>query len=207
MRDTEFVARQTISERKNIARQANAKKNGSRSKRCSLPSDNMAKSEWKKRNGEMITVKLNEKMEYRMFKSLPDSLQAEYLNNLVDKYEARQKDIAEMFGISTSMISLHFQTLLPGKKLSYKYTVSPKWLDFINGKKEEPKSEAAVQEELAEEIPIVQDIPEEEAKIKVEYGNINLSGKAHAVFAKALPLFDENVEYTITISFKEKGNC
>lgn len=207
MRDTEFVARQTISERKSIARQARAKKNGSKSKRCSLPSDNMTKSEWKKRNGEMITVKLNEKMEYGMFKSLPKSLQAEYLNNLVDKYEARQKDIAEMFGISTSMTSLLFQTLLPDKKLSLRYKTSPKWLDFINGKKEEPESEETIPEEFAEEIPIVLDIPEEEAKIKVEYGNINFSGKAQAAFAKALPLFDENVEYTITISFKEKGNC
>lgn len=207
MRDTEFVARQTINERKSIARQAKAKKNGSKSKRCSLPSDNMTKSEWKKRNGEMITIKLNEKMEYKSFKNLPISLQAEYLNNLVDKYEARQKDIAEMFGISTSMMSLLFQTLLPDKKLSSQYKVSPKWLDFINGGKEEPVKEMAVPEEFAEEIPIVQDVPEEEAKIKVEYGNINFSGKAHAVFAKALPLFDENVEYTITISFKEKGNC
>lgn len=207
MRDAEFVARQTISERKSIARQARAKKNGSKSKRCSLPSDNMTKSEWKKRNGQMITVKLNEKMEYGMFKSLPNSLQAEYLNNLVDKYEARQKDVAEMFGISTSMTSLLFHTLLPDKKLSLQYKVSPKWLDFINGKKEEPVKEMAVPEEFVEEIPAVPDIPEEEAKIKVEYGNINFSGKAQAVFAKALPLFDENVEYTITISFKEKGTC
>ena len=75
-----------VLQKKRIARGAIHKRNGSKSRRCSLPSDNMTAAEWKRRNGEVKTYALNVPMSWPDFKSMPYDLQQQYIDNLQNRF-------------------------------------------------------------------------------------------------------------------------
>ena len=97
-----------VLQRKRLASQAKYRKNGSKSKKCSLPSDGMTLKQWKERNGEVMTYNLNEPMEWKSFKKLPVDIQRLYLENLRDNYGANAKVVAEkLFGITPNAFSAY----------------------------------------------------------------------------------------------------
>ena len=105
MTDESYVFNQTMHERAKSKTGAMHRKNGSRSKKCTLPSDHLTKKEREKMNGPVQSIKMNRPYnDWRQFRSLPESMQVEYLNNLITKYGARGCDIAQMFDISSSCL-------------------------------------------------------------------------------------------------------
>ena len=102
-----------VKEKKSIARGAFARKGGSKSKKCSLPSDMLTEAQKRKLNGPCTTVKLGAPMSWEEFKAPPNSLAEEYLTDLQDTYGATQKMLAQMFGLSTSYLckALHARGL------------------------------------------------------------------------------------------------
>ena len=98
-----------VLQRKRIAQQAKYRKNGSRSKKCSLPSDGMSHREWKERNGEVVEYNLNKPMSYERFKLLPKDVQHQYIRGLQERFGVAVAVIAtELFGICKSALSTHF---------------------------------------------------------------------------------------------------
>lgn len=95
--------------RKNLARQAKYRKNGSKSKKCSLPSDRMTTKQWKERCGPVMSYNLGSPMDWETFKAMPASLQAEYISNLQKKYGATASDIARMFDIKPLTVLRHVE--------------------------------------------------------------------------------------------------
>ena len=93
MNDFDYDALQ----KKRIAAGARHMKRGSRSKRCSLPSDNLTPAQLKRRNGPVSTYKLDEPMRWDDFKSMPVDLQKKYLTNLVETYGATNEMLGDMF--------------------------------------------------------------------------------------------------------------
>lgn len=91
-----------VLQKKRLARHALAKKNGSRSKKCTLPSDYLTAKQWKERNGEVVTVKMNRPIDWKSFKKLSHSLQVEYLNKQIKEYGCNAQDMAKMFGVNSS---------------------------------------------------------------------------------------------------------
>lgn len=90
-----------VLQRKRIASQARYRKNGSKSKKCSLPSDNMTNSQWKERCGKINTYCLNRPLAWYEFKAMPKNLQSEYLRKYIERHHASATDFAEiMFGCS-----------------------------------------------------------------------------------------------------------
>ena len=94
-----------IRQRKNIGQQAKHKKNGSRSKKCRLPSDHMTKKQLKGLSGEVMTYNLSKPMTWVEFKYMPEDLQKQYLEKLRNEYGARGTELAEMFGINKGSLS------------------------------------------------------------------------------------------------------
>ena len=93
MNDFDYDALQ----KKRIAAGARHMKRGSRSKRCSLPSDNLTPAQLKRRNGPVSTYKLDAPMRWDDFKSMPVDLQKRYLTNLVETYGATNEMLGDMF--------------------------------------------------------------------------------------------------------------
>ena len=86
-----------VLQKKRTAAGARHMKRGSRSKRCSLPSDNLTPAQLKRRNGPVSTYKLDEPMRWDDFKAMPVDLQKQYLTNLVETYGATNEMLGDMF--------------------------------------------------------------------------------------------------------------
>ena len=93
MNDFDYDALQ----KKRIAAGARHMKRGSRSKRCSLPSDNLTPAQLKRRNGPVSTYKLDAPMMWDDFKAMPVDLQKKYLTYLVETYGATNEMLGDMF--------------------------------------------------------------------------------------------------------------
>lgn len=109
--------------KKRIARGYRSKKNGSKSKRCSLTSDGMTQKQWKERNGAIMSYNLSSPMSWDQFKAMPDDLQREYITSLRDKYNTTATDLARFFGCVPSTITKYCKSTLgitfdPGKRMT-----------------------------------------------------------------------------------------
>lgn len=99
-----------VLQRKRLAQQAKYRKNGSKSRKCSLPSDGMTQKQWKERNGEVMTYnlnRLNRPMKWAEFKQLPKDLQVAYISKLRKDYGASTNAIAAMLGVSSCAFRKH----------------------------------------------------------------------------------------------------
>ena len=100
--------------RKQLARNACAKKNGSKSKKCSLPSDHMTKKEWNERCGKLMSYNLKKPMKWNEFKSMPEDLRKEYLQMLFNIFGVSVNRLAKMFECHGNSIHYFIKNHCPG---------------------------------------------------------------------------------------------
>jgi len=142
MTDEKYTLISDIKEKKAAARGTFARKRGSKSKRCSLPSDNLTPAQLKRRNSQVSTVKLNQPVTYAELQTLTPSLKFLYLDNLIRHYKARRVDIVAMLGIAQNTWVRLLPTL-PGRLIfeGKPKHPAPEWLEFIGGHAEEIEPE------------------------------------------------------------------
>ena len=105
-------------------RSAKHTKNGSRSRRCVLSTDYLTAAELEKRNGEVMSYKMNEPTSWETFCAWPHDIQEEYINGLQSRFGVGLQTISkELFKGSGSMLFLHAKRnglifLGSGKRLS-----------------------------------------------------------------------------------------
>lgn len=107
MNDYEYTFNQDIKEKKEAARGAFHKKNGSKSKKVTLPHDGISRKAWEGMNGPVKTIQMNAPMTWEQFKELDNRLQETYLNNLITKYSASTIEIADMLGTKKGTLRSH----------------------------------------------------------------------------------------------------
>lgn len=90
--------------KKSIAHSATRRKCGSKSKKCNLSTDHMTEKEWKERCGDVMSYNIGKPMTWAEFQRLPKDLKEEYLNNLINKYSANARSMADMFGVNPNTI-------------------------------------------------------------------------------------------------------
>lgn len=135
MNDFDYDALQ----KKRIAAGARHMKRGSRSKRCSLPSDNLTPAQMKRRNGPVSTYKLDEPMGWDDFKAMPVDLQKKYLTNLVETYGATNEMLGDMFYVHPTHVGTVKKALgvvshNPHRLIGEKKTIRDQmWAAFCNG--------------------------------------------------------------------------
>lgn len=88
-----------VLQKKRIASGARHMKRGSRSKRCSLPSDNLTPAQLKRRNGPVSTYKLDAPMGWYDFRAMPEDLQKQYLTYLIETYKATLPMLGDLFHV------------------------------------------------------------------------------------------------------------
>lgn len=135
MNDFDYDALQ----KKRIAAGARHMKRGSRSKRCSLPSDNLTPAQLKRRNGPVSTYKLDAPMRWDDFKAMPEDLQKKYLTNLVETYGATNEMLGDMFYVHPTHVGTVKKALGVISNNPHKLTGEKKairdqmWAAFCNG--------------------------------------------------------------------------
>lgn len=124
-------------QKKRLARQAQYRKRGSKSRKCSLLTDHMTEKQWKERNGKILSVELNKPMSWSEFKALTRTLQSAYIKHLIEKYGATTSDLAEMFGVSRPSVSALVKNngldVVFHKGRSMPKDKRPQWVAFLTG--------------------------------------------------------------------------
>ena len=139
--------------KKRIARGAVNRKCGSKSRKCSLPSDYLTTGQWKKRNGDVIVFTMDSPVQWSDFVRLSPVTQTEYLGHLVEKYHASGATISEMMGISYTKFVKHCKeigfSLLACRGHNMNKKQREEWAEFVR-----PVSKAApdVTDETDEDI-------------------------------------------------------
>ena len=159
MHDFDYDAMQ----KKRIALGASHMKRGSKSKKCTLPSDYLTAAQKRRLNGPVSTYKLDEPMNWESFKAMPEDLQKKYILNLQETYQANNDMLGKMFGVTgvsvcKMMHALGIKAMGQSKMTHDEVAVrDAKWDAFCNGvvggKPGEPKKiENNEAEELHDEI-------------------------------------------------------
>ena len=214
MNDIEFMLKEDIKKKKQAGSGYRYKKNGSKSKKCSLPSDNLSKKELNKMNGECKVYNLSEKMSYSNFCAMPVDLQIKYLEMLRDKFGASQVDIAKMMNVAPSTLASHRYKFLNNKPTFPSNGRSrfdkEAWNRFVNGEETENAVETEPNEEVlgdtcstdnsteTEYLPYNKVIP----KADIVNGSMNFKGKADDIFRKMTDILGCENEYEIYVCFK-----
>lgn len=108
MTDEQYVFIQDIKEKKSTARSAFHKKGGSKSKKCTLPSDYLTRKEREAMNGEVKSWNMNEFYTWDEFKQMPKDIAAAYISTLNQKYRVSMMNIAEkLFHVAKSVFSTY----------------------------------------------------------------------------------------------------
>ncbi len=119
MTDLQYVYKQDIREKKSIGRGAFHKKCGSKSKKCTLPSDYLTRKEKMAMSGECRTYDMKKFYTHEEFKQFPDDIKLQYLNSLINRYDVTIAAIAdELFHITPAGL--------------YKYLRKHELLQYIN---------------------------------------------------------------------------
>lgn len=209
MDDAEYLFHQTSKSAKRLARGAYAKKNGCRSKKCSLPSDKLTKKQLKERNGKVMSYNLSKPMDWKTFKSLDKDTKTEYLYRLVHVHHARAKDVAEMFGIHHNYFSQwltnnDMKGIFPASAARSMHSA---FFEFLHPTADDPAYvPEPVEEEKDEQEPPTR-VKLDTPKASVDRGCVVYTGLPAAVFEKAYQLLDGEDEYKVTIMFvKKKGD-
>ena len=128
--------------KKQLAGQAKYRKRGSKSKKCSLPSDGMTNKQWKERCGPVITYNPNKPMVWEDFKKLPDHIQTEYITNLQHKFGVTAVDLSKMFGVQPLTVRKHADANNLGVEFPRGHAMSAakkaEWDKFVCPEQDEP---------------------------------------------------------------------
>ena len=98
-------------QKKRIARGAMHRKCGSKSRKCSLPSDYLTPKQLKELNGKVNTYYMNKPMEWKVFKTMSEQLQVEYIDHLVSEYAVGKSALAKMFGVCRNYVDEYLKKL------------------------------------------------------------------------------------------------
>lgn len=184
------------------------KKNGSRSKKCTLPSDRLTPAQKRRLNGPVSTYNLSKPMNWIEFIQMPKDIQLEYLNTLVTNLKARRVDLCLMFGVSPATFDKYRKEKLGWSyqfPLSAAKSLSYEWQCFRGTDAPEFAEDTTPAEEKNVEPAQNTGVKQAPVKLSCNSGKLRYSGDPHLIFQKALNALDLSKEYNICIIFTESG--
>lgn len=197
-----------VLQKKRIASGAKHIKRGSKSKKCTLPSDFLTTKQRKELNGNVTTYNLNEPMTWKSFKAMPLDIQQEYLDGVQRRFDVRQAPLADMFGVRATSMCHYFK--LKGLKwgaarceLSKKDALDA-WEKFVYG------TEASAIPEAVPTLPATATLVEvpvaEPIKVRshaeVTKGTLSFTGNMADICSELVSWLGVNKDYTVTIEFE-----
>lgn len=95
---------ETVRERKALVASSKHVKRGSKSKKCTLPHENITKREWQRMNGEVKMYNYQKPLTFEEFRELPVDLAAQHIAMLQEE---------DTFNASVTMIARYMRTAPP----------------------------------------------------------------------------------------------
>lgn len=118
MDDGKYLFISDVKERKTIARNSRYKKNGCKSKKCTLPSDYMTRKEIAAMNSDVITCKFDEFYSWEDFKKFKDSTKIDYIEHICSKYSCSISAVSILvFGLGKTGLSNYISSNKLGIKV------------------------------------------------------------------------------------------
>lgn len=205
-----------VKERNSMKSGAFHRVNGSKSKKCTLPSDNLTPAQKRKLNGPVREWRVMEPMSWKDFKQMPLDLQQEHLHYIQNRFRIGPSQISALvFGMSDSAVyfyaqkkGLHYVTY-KGTHLSEetKKAVSD-WVNWVSEPAAEEPTEAVVVDAPVEEAPVGEPTPEPEKpvnKFVVENLTAHISGTADNLLSYiSAMLAGRSADVRIELNFKEE---
>lgn len=152
MTDEKYLYQQDIRDKKITARSArNTRTHNGKRGAVRFPSDNLSRKELNAMNGEVKTYRLNEPMNWKDFKAMPEEHKVAYIKALRQKYGVSDSTLAKMFGIGQVAVSKEMRLLgLGAGRFAKKEKPFDKegWLAWVNGV---PVTVAAAEDTALEE--------------------------------------------------------
>lgn len=136
MKDEEFVMKEDIRERKQMA--IGAKHMNRRGKRpINMGVEYKSDKEINEMHGEMKQYDLSKPMSYQEFKMMPADLQGEYFRSLYEKHGATQERIMVMWKVGARTVAFlrkqfHISATIYRRNPTEEASREAKWLAFLN---------------------------------------------------------------------------
>ena len=196
-----------VLQKKRVAQNARHRKCGSKSRYCGLPSDHLTPKQWKERNGQCMTMNLNQPMTWESFSQLSASMQKEYLQHIIDTYHVGCPAMGKMFGCSQSNVFRRASQL--GVTLTKNNGRQPKsvqenWRQFLGETLPEADSAPAPETSQPLEEAVIQ---RPEPSMRLNVFSMRFSGKIDAsmVANSLLHMVGSDTEGDLTITFSAKS--
>ena len=159
MTDFDYDVRQ----RKQLAQQARYRKNGSKSRKCTLRQDHLTNAQLKKMNGEVITFNMNMPIySWKDFKALSRASATEYITGLDSKYDPSMNDLAKMFGVTYNTVRNYLREIeCPLPKGIMPPDKKDGWERFLKSAVTDPEPKS-VKEEQPKPEPVKEEQPRPE---------------------------------------------
>lgn len=93
-----------VRDRKSLARASKYKKNGSKSKKCMLPSDRLTDAQLRKKNGGLTVYQIGKPIAWDTFKEYPLEMQKEYLKHFANEHNCNVEMLANMMGCKVATL-------------------------------------------------------------------------------------------------------
>lgn len=214
MTDAAYCLRQTERERKSLARMSRYKKSGSKTNYVRLPQTYMTEKEICKMHGEIVTVSFGKRYTKEEFLKFDDNMRRLYIQNLIDKYNARRKDIANMLGLSYGGFVHMCHDLFPANPFKNEgkgAKPTREWLDFASGKLDEPKpvedfappAEVIIKKKQPLSDDAIKDMEKAAVKsddaVTLDNLRVRFNGKIAMAFEKVYNMVDSSKDYIINI--------
>lgn len=197
-------------QKKRIASGAVHRKRGSKSKKCTLPSDYLTKKELKAMNGEVKSYNIHERMDWKKFKELDEDVAKAHINWLIETFGCNGAALAESLGVSKSCMFTWLKE--HDMKLGYRrFMGSKEWLTFL-GKM--PVVEPEVVEEATEAVivpakvvgPVLGEEKAENHPVRFFGGRLVLAGPKAAVLEELFKALPDNVFVKVEYSPERNDN-
>lgn len=184
-----------VHQKKVIARGAFYRKCGAKSKRCTLPSDNLTKKELNALNGELKTYNIHQRMTWEQFKDIPDDMAAAHIHYLVDTFGANLNAIAESMGVSHVTVSRYIKehSLQMERR---RFFPTKEWREFLG-------LPAADSVEAAPDIPTPVE-GHDEPPMPFLRGNLVLTGPKGRLLQRLYDVLPDNV--TVNVEFTAEAD-
>lgn len=199
-----------VLQKKRLAASARHRVCGSKSKKCTLPSDYLTPAQIKARSGPCMKYQLNKPMSYATFKAMPRDLQAEYLNSLHARFGVGATAIGkDMFKVSANMLwqylAFHEMSMPKGKRLDARE--QGVWWLWLNGATEDEADCEPAEPEAAEDAAVKATTEEPASTMEVDELTAVFSGVFDAnrfiKWMSMLPIPQGNVRIKVEVTRHE----